>query len=134
MKDRLLEESFAEFWKASIRKVGKEAAKKEYAKARKKVTHSELMEAWRLFNERHRQDGTATQYICHPRTWLSQGRWDDAESLAPEPQKGPVPYSKADEHQKRWWAEMLSKPYMKPHMLRLTPKNVEQLKAEGYLT
>jgi len=65
---------FDVFWHAFPRKVGKLAAKKEYDKVRRGgIGQDELL------------DGVA-QYVrskpsyadwCHPRTWLSQGRWMD---------------------------------------------------------
>lgn len=66
--------AFEEFWRVFPRKVGKLAARKEYDKVRRGgIGQEELL------------DGVA-QYIrtkpsyadwCHPRTWLSQGRWLD---------------------------------------------------------
>lgn len=68
------EADFEVFWKAYPRRVGKLAAKKEYDKVRRGgIGQDELL------------DGIA-QYVatkpsyadfCHPRTWLSQGRWLD---------------------------------------------------------
>lgn len=65
---------FEVFWNAFPRKVGKLAARKEYDKVRRGgIGQEELL------------DGVA-QYVrtkpsyadfCHPRTWLSQGRWMD---------------------------------------------------------
>lgn len=71
-------EDFEAFWKAFPRRVGKLAARKEYDKVRRGgISQDELL------------DGVA-QYVrtkpnyadwCHPRTWLSQGRWLDEVSV-----------------------------------------------------
>jgi hypothetical protein len=78
---------FEEFWRVYPRRVGKLVAKKEYDKVRRGgIGQEELL------------DGVA-QYIatkpesadfCHPRTWLSQGRWMD-EITQPSTACGHVP-------------------------------------------
>jgi len=69
---------FQEFWALYPRKVGRLAALKEYIRARRHASQAELL------------DGVA-EYIkmkpayadwCHPRTWLSQGRWMDEATPA----------------------------------------------------
>lgn len=68
--------AFAEFWAAYPRKVGKEAARRAFAKVPK--------EAWPLLvpavnaqklSRQWQKDGG--QYIPNPATWLNQGRWED---------------------------------------------------------
>lgn len=62
------------------RKVGREAAKKAFDKALKKIGYEELVVA----TLRYSQDPNLPekQFIPHPATWLNQGRWDD-EPLPP---------------------------------------------------
>jgi hypothetical protein len=70
---------FEEWWRLFPRKIGKLAARKEYDKVRRGgITQDELI------------DGIA-QYLaakpdyadlCHPRTFLSQGRWMDEPPAA----------------------------------------------------
>jgi hypothetical protein len=74
MPTATLDSDFELFWQRFPRKVGKLAARKEYDKVRRGgIGQDELL------------DGIA-QYVrtkpsyadwCHPRTWLSQGRWMD---------------------------------------------------------
>lgn len=74
---------FDDFWAFYPRKVGKFAAKKIFEAQRKKGEHPPA--------ERMRE--AITRYIetkkpeidyCHPRTWLSQGRWtDEVKPAAP---------------------------------------------------
>jgi hypothetical protein len=66
---------FERFWLACPRRVGKEAAKKAYEKARKLVSDDELFEGIRRYaTSRLGQD---EQFTVHPATWLNQGRWAD---------------------------------------------------------
>lgn len=72
---------FEEFWRTFPRRVGKLAAQKWYEKVRKAgVTQQELIEGVKRYIR------TKPSYadFCHPKTWLSQGRWLDE----PEPVKG----------------------------------------------
>lgn len=71
---------FNEFWYRYPRRVGKLAARAAYTKALKLTTHEELMAGV----ERYIKSKPAYADWCHPRTWLSQGRWED-ELPAPRP-------------------------------------------------
>lgn len=64
---------FEVFWQAYPRKVGKLAAMKAYAKARKIATAAELLTGI----ERYKRLKPAYADYCHPATWLNQGRWMD---------------------------------------------------------
>lgn len=66
---------FAEFWDAYPRKAGKQAARKAWDRAIKRVAKPYvLIEAAR----RYRDDpNRVDQFTAHPQTWLNQGRWDD---------------------------------------------------------
>ncbi len=71
---------FDRFWAAYPRKVGKEAARKAFAKADVPIdTLLTAIAAQRASPQWRRDDG---QYIPHPATWLNQGRWED-EITAP---------------------------------------------------
>ena len=66
---------FEKFWLACPRRIGKEAARKAYEKARKTTSDAELLEGIRRYaTSRAGQD---EQYTVHPATWLNQGRWAD---------------------------------------------------------
>ena len=65
---------FEEFWRAFPRRVGKLAARKEYEKVRRGGTsQAELLAGIAQYVR------TKPAYAdwCHPRTFLSQGRWLD---------------------------------------------------------
>jgi len=66
---------FEKFWLACPRRVGKEAARKAYEKARKIASDSELLEGIRRYAAT--RAGQDEQYTVHPATWLNQGRWAD---------------------------------------------------------
>lgn len=86
---------FDTFWKAYPSKVGKDAAKKAFAK--RKPTPELLSEMLKAIAEQKtslawvKEDG---QFIPHPATWLNQGRWMDevpgvpAASFATDPRLG----------------------------------------------
>jgi hypothetical protein len=77
---------FERFWLACPRRVGKEAAKKAYEKARKLVSDDELFEGIRRYaTSRLGQD---EQFTVHPATWLNQGRWADEGSYPTSGQQG----------------------------------------------
>ena len=66
---------FEKFWLACPRRIGKEAARRAYEKARKLASDEELLSGIRLYaTSRAGQD---EQYTVHPATWLNQGRWAD---------------------------------------------------------
>ena len=68
-----------EFWKAFPRKIGKSLARKAWAKARKEVSASVLIDRAKQFSEVCRRKGTEEKFIPHPSSWLNAGRWDDEE-------------------------------------------------------
>lgn len=73
---------FDAFWKMTLRKVGKGAAREAYRKAVIRAGESIIHEAWQQANDQWRQDGTELRFIPHPATWLGQDRWEDeGESL-----------------------------------------------------
>lgn len=66
---------FEKFWLACPRRIGKEAARKAYEKARKTTSDAELLEGIRRYATT--RAGQDEQYTVHPATWLNQGRWAD---------------------------------------------------------
>lgn len=75
------ERDFARFWQLYPRKVGKQAARKAFARV--PVPIDRLLEAL----ERQRGDPQwqreRGRYIPHPVTWLNQGRWEDEPPTPP---------------------------------------------------
>jgi len=68
---------FDAFWSAYPRKVGKQAARRAWDRAKGRPAIPAILaaiEAQRA-TEQWRRDGG--QYIPHPATWISHGRWDD---------------------------------------------------------
>lgn len=67
--------SFAEFYMAYPRKVGKEAARRAFDRAVKTVDPTVIVEGAR----RYAGDPNLPekQFIPHPASWLNAGRWDD---------------------------------------------------------
>jgi hypothetical protein len=72
---------FDEFWRAYPRRVGKLAASKAYAKARRGgITREELLDGVAEYI----RSKPSYQDFCHPTTWLNQGRWMDESSVQPQ--------------------------------------------------
>src|SRR5687767_7919626 len=63
--------AFDQFWSAYPRKVGKLAAQREWAKLKPPIADVLAALAWQV------PTWDDPQFICHPRTWLHQGRWMD---------------------------------------------------------
>lgn len=73
--DRSSEEWFNQFWQAYPRRQGKSAAYAIWFKLKPDET---LFERIIAAVERQKQSGQWVEgYIPHPKTWLSQKRWDD---------------------------------------------------------
>jgi uncharacterized protein YdaU (DUF1376 family) len=63
------------FYETYPRKIGKEAARKSYARAILKIAPAELQKAAETY--RRLRTGQDDKFTPHPATWLNQGRWDD---------------------------------------------------------
>jgi hypothetical protein len=69
---------FARFWEAYPNKVGKAAAEAAYAKALKRISGPDPPSVLLAGVERAKASRAWGEgFIPHPKTWLSQGRWDD---------------------------------------------------------
>ena len=66
---------FDVFWKAYPKKVGKEYARRSFAKA--KVDIQTLLSAIEKQKQSEQWQRDNGQYIPNPSTWLNQGRWED---------------------------------------------------------
>lgn len=69
--------AFEEFWQAYPRKIGKAAAAKKFESLVKKrvAPVDELITGAMRYGAA--TTNTEPQFICHPTTWLNQGRWSD---------------------------------------------------------
>ena len=77
--NNMIKSSFEEFWNEVPKKVGKKAAYRAYKTAYKEVGAEKLHNQISAYSQTIRKNGTEQQFILHPTTWLSQGRWDDEE-------------------------------------------------------
>ncbi len=78
-----IEVLFDQFWKAYPKKVGKEAARKAFAKVKRPTETLEMITdalAWQTKSEQWVRDGG--QYIPNPATYLNQARWMDEPQSA----------------------------------------------------
>jgi len=66
---------FEAFWASYPRKVGKQAAARNWKRLRPSLDLVLKALAWQVKSEQWTRDGGA--FIPHPATWLSQGRWED---------------------------------------------------------
>ena len=81
-KGHAVDADFDLFWKAYPKKVGKEAARKAFAKVKAPVeTLIKAVEGQKRMPQWLKEDG---QFIPHPATWLNQGRWMDEAPLNPK--------------------------------------------------
>ncbi|WP_353177608.1 hypothetical protein [Delftia acidovorans] len=76
-------EGFTEFWSVYPRKVGKDAARKAFAKRKPDPELlAKMLAAVAIQAKSAQWQRDGGQYIPHPSTWLNEGRWDDGEGAA----------------------------------------------------
>lgn len=103
-------DDFAAFWQQYPRKVGKAAAEKAYAKARKSASADALAAGLRASVAQWAATRTEPQYVPHATTWLNQGRWeDDTQSTIPLPDQERRPTlaqcSNLERHERHQWED-----------------------------
>jgi DNA-binding Lrp family transcriptional regulator len=91
--------TFGDFYMAYPRKVGKEAAKKAFAKAARSADPMLIVEAARKYASD--PNLPEKQFIPHPATWLNRGSWDDE----PLPQRDGRPTASMDDPELAWLAD-----------------------------
>ena len=104
IKDSIV--GFERFWLACPRRIGKEAARKAYEKARKIATDDELLAGIRRYDAA--RAGQDEQYTVHPATWLNQGRWADELVGGQQQSTGPKREMSREEQieaSRRFWAQ-----------------------------
>ena len=70
--------SFEKFYSVYLRRINKAQAQKAYIKAIKQgATDEQLANGAIEYQQWCDHNGTAREYICHPATWLNQGRWEN---------------------------------------------------------
>ena len=90
----MTEPTFDRFWEIMPRKVGKLAAFAVWQRVIKTTDPATIIEgAKRYAAER---EGKEIEYTCHPRTFLSQGRWQDQPPIPPK--KKTTPYKGIKTH------------------------------------
>lgn len=102
LKRNQIETDFDEFWQRYPRRVGKDAARRSFAKARDRATQAEILSA--IDRQRWNPDPA---FVPHPATWLNQGRWqDDPDAAAPMPQppvvKAPIRESRGEQMRREY--------------------------------
>jgi len=78
-------DNFEKFWSAYPRKIGKDAAKREWLRKKDKPDIDTILEAIEQQKKSKQWTKDDGQYIPHPKTWISQGRW--ADEVEPEHKK-----------------------------------------------
>lgn len=74
---------FDTWWAAYPKKVGKTAATRAYAKARKEATAQELLDGLSNAVAVWTSEGQDVKYVPHPASWLNAGRWMDEQPSLP---------------------------------------------------
>lgn len=77
LPEKQKDKPFDVFWKEYPKKVGKEAARKAFAKAKSKASLEEMLKALQEQKTSVQWQRDNGQYIPNPSTWLNQGRWAD---------------------------------------------------------
>lgn len=73
-------QGFSGFWSVYPRKVGKDAARKAFAKRKPDAELlAKMLAAVAIQAKSAQWQRDGGQYIPHPSTWLNEGRWDDGE-------------------------------------------------------
>ena len=76
----VVDDSFASFWSAYPRKVGKGAAEKAWKRLKPDLpTVLQAIDRARTTEQWRKDDG---QFIPHPATWLNQRRWEDGTAAS----------------------------------------------------
>lgn len=92
---------FDAFWHGYPRKTAKEAARKAWAAAIKRVPAAEIMNGLARYTF-----STDPQFIPHPATWLNQHRWaDEGVSVTGNLPKREMTREEQIEASKRFWAQ-----------------------------
>lgn len=81
-------DDFDQFWSAYPTKVGKEAARKAWGRAKQKPSLETILEAISKQKTSARWTKDGGQYIPNPATWINQGRWADEIEDAPAASAG----------------------------------------------
>lgn len=76
-------DDFDQFWSAYPTKVGKEAARKAWGRAKQKPSLETILQALTKQKTSARWTKEGGQYIPNPATWINQGRWADEIEEAP---------------------------------------------------
>ncbi|MBS4051105.1 MAG: hypothetical protein KGZ69_07870 [Methylomonas sp.] len=73
--------SFDAFWNFVIRKIAKPECEKIYRRIvdRGEATEAQLLDGIRAYAEA--SANSDPKFICHPKTWLNQGRWTDVQHV-----------------------------------------------------
>lgn len=71
------ERDFERFWACYPKKVGKQAAERAFAKARKKCNVDRMIAAIEKQKQSRQWQKDNGDFIPNPTTWLNQGRWED---------------------------------------------------------
>jgi len=75
----LVSDGFDEFWSLYPNKVGKEAARKAWAKAKPGIDNVLHALGWQINSEQWKKNGG--QFIPNPSTYINQGRWQDEQKV-----------------------------------------------------
>ena len=73
---------FSKCWENSPKRIGKKAALRAYKAALKDTDADTLLAGIKAYSAKVKSEQTDEKYICHPVTWLNQGRWEDVEIAA----------------------------------------------------
>lgn len=71
------DQAFEAFWAIYPRRIAKKPAKQAYIKALVETTPDVILEGVKRYISHIQAENIELKYICHPASWLNQGRYDD---------------------------------------------------------
>ena len=77
-----VDDPFDRWWSEYPRKVQKQAARRAYAKAARKISHDQLLDS--MIQYRDHDDRVANGFIQHASTWLNGECWEDEIVQSPQ--------------------------------------------------
>lgn len=128
-----IKDGFDRFWAAVPRKVGKKSANTAFRVALKTVEADVLIAGMERYAKKMKAEGTEPRYICHPTTWLQQGRWDDEEAIIED---GPKTGSRdwLPETQEEFEKEVMANEFRRDWLLQNRPGIFHHAIAKGWIS
>lgn len=129
-----IKDGFDRFWKAVPRKVGKKSANEAFRAALKTVSAEVLIAGMEQYAKKMASERAEVRYICHPTTWLQQGRWDDEPPAEATTHKPPVGHRDwLPESKEEFEREIMQNEMMRNRTLQYVPHLWHYVLKKGWI-